>query len=148
MFSGSTNRDDYLTDPDGERRFWIAKITASIDLIGLAHVRDALWKEAYDAYLTGEGWHLEGEANRQATVIQQGRVAEDTLKTDIEDCLQPLTSTCVRQVKDKLKERGILLQGSEHQQNMRINAILKSLGFNKSYRGNVGAYKNVRVHSK
>jgi hypothetical protein len=52
---GTSNLDDILHDPTGNRRFWIWVDTHDendpIDIEGLAELRPMLWGEAYDRYL-------------------------------------------------------------------------------------------------
>ncbi|MFY0661419.1 MAG: PriCT-2 domain-containing protein [Shimia sp.] len=81
VFAGSTNRDQYLKDTDGERRFWPVRV-GRIDVKGLAEVRDALWREAFDAWKSGNDWHLDPIVASFATQQQQERV-EDSPYLDI-----------------------------------------------------------------
>jgi predicted P-loop ATPase len=55
---GTTNEDDFLVDPTGNRRFWPVRITAPIDIAAVAQLRDQLWAEAVEALRLKEPWHL------------------------------------------------------------------------------------------
>ena len=61
VFVGTTNEEEFLTDPTGARRFWPVK-SESIDIPGITAERDQLWAEAVAAYDGGERWYLDGEA--------------------------------------------------------------------------------------
>lgn len=58
VFCGSTNKDEFLNDESGSRRFWVVHVAESVDNVGLASVRDQLFAEADAAYLAGEPWWL------------------------------------------------------------------------------------------
>ena len=58
---GTTNRDDFLKDPTGNRRFWIVPVTKEIDLPLVKGLRDVVWAGAIKAYRSGEDWKLPRE---------------------------------------------------------------------------------------
>jgi predicted P-loop ATPase len=71
VFAGSTNRDTYLKDETGGRRFWPIAVGYWVDNEGLLSVRDQLWAEAVHAYKAGEPWWLGEEDEALARVEQE-----------------------------------------------------------------------------
>jgi predicted P-loop ATPase len=55
IFVGTTNDNEYLTDPSGARRFWPIK-TNKISLLSIKRDRDQLFAEAFHKYDQGENW--------------------------------------------------------------------------------------------
>lgn len=56
---GTTNRQEYLRDSTGDRRFWPVKCGVSgdpCDIDGLQEARDQLFAEAFHLYQRGEKW--------------------------------------------------------------------------------------------
>lgn len=102
IFIGTTNADDFLKDPTGNRRF-LPVLVGSIDLEGLRRDRDQLFAEAVARYQKGETWHEipweEAEAEREKVFdidSWEERIApwlsakcprETTVSEILEDCL-------------------------------------------------------------
>jgi hypothetical protein len=76
VFWGTTNKDDYLNDETGNRRFLPIK-TNAIDLEGLRKSRDAIWGAAVSAYLSGEAYWLSGNLSEIAADEAKGRMEQD-----------------------------------------------------------------------
>lgn len=77
VFAGSTNEEQYLSDPTGNRRFWPV-LCGAINVQGIAAERDQLWAEARARFESDESWwiadpELEAEAQEQ----QSERVGAD-----------------------------------------------------------------------
>ena len=64
IFVGTTNREDFLADATGSRRFWPVSVSR-IDLPALRADRDQLWAEAVAAYHADEPWWLSREQDEQ-----------------------------------------------------------------------------------
>lgn len=72
VFAGTVNRDDYLRDETGGRRFWPIRC-ATIDVEGLARDRDQLWAEAAVRYHAGESWWLDQPDLSDQAEVEQGQ---------------------------------------------------------------------------
>lgn len=75
---GAVNGDGFLTDPEGNRRYWVidcpqAKDSSQfIDGPGAARDRDAIWKAAVLAYRAGVAWQLT-TGEQAASNIRNGK---------------------------------------------------------------------------
>lgn len=82
VFCGTTNDERPLSDDTGARRFWVVPVPNRVTREELERDRDLLWAEAYQAYLCGEPWWLDGHLEK----LQ----AEDSLHFTREGTLEHL----------------------------------------------------------
>lgn len=77
VFAGTTNRDNYLTDPTGNRRIWPATVTAKIDTDKLEADLEQIWAEAVHLALTGERNWMEDEEEAWQVAAADSRAEVD-----------------------------------------------------------------------
>lgn len=78
VFLGTTDKEAYLKDDAGNRRFMPVKV-GDLDFDQLHRDREQLWAEAYCLYANGweETLYLEGDARAVAKAIQQDKMVTD-----------------------------------------------------------------------
>ena len=79
---GSTNDSEILTDPTGNRRYWIVPV-GQIDLAAAERARDQLWAEAVTAYRAGERWYLNREEDAEMRKRQSEYERRDPWEEDV-----------------------------------------------------------------
>jgi predicted P-loop ATPase len=138
VFIGTTNKDAWLQDETGGRRFWPVRCR-SIDLTRLAADRDQLWAEALREYRDGVHWWLEeDDIIKLAKEEQAGRYMGDPwhekvveIATDIANMISS-RSASISEILDKM---DISL---EHQDQRAANRVAHCLKFAKWERKYVG----------
>ncbi len=139
----TTNKEEFLSDETGNRRFWIIPVQKRIDIKLLAKERDAIWAAAVAAYKSGESWWLDYNEELNAETI-----AQEFQTTD--PWLEPIvTFTQHREwvlLGDLLNHLQVDLSRQERAHQMRVTGILKILGWSKNYR-TIGG-KKCRVWEK
>lgn len=90
IFVGTTNRDDYLRDETGGRRFWPIRITRPVDIDLVLKERAQWFAEALYRIETGERWYLEDEREHNLAAVEQNeRYEEDIWFGTVRDYLAP-----------------------------------------------------------
>jgi|HubBroStandDraft_6_1064221.scaffolds.fasta_scaffold116307_1 predicted P-loop ATPase len=89
VFIGTTNRDVYLKDETGGRRFWPVRV-GKIDIDSLGRDRDQLWAEAGMRFNAGESWWLDTKelsdlAAQEVQSRYEGDPWDEPIKKWIED---------------------------------------------------------------
>lgn len=134
VFVGTTNKDEYLQDPTGNRRYWPVRIQ-QFDLERLKQDRDQLWAEAVVAYKSGESWWLSGEEAEVAEKVAQERAAEVAYQHTIlnwwlsKEVDKRPGSVTVQEIADDALNLAAGQQNSKVR--MDIGVALKALGFEK-----------------
>jgi predicted P-loop ATPase len=98
IFAGTVNKDNYLKDETGGRRFWPVKCGA-IKIPELGRDRDQLWAEACERLRLGETWWLDSEA-------LVGAAAEEAQARYDADPWDGLISEWVEDPKQRFDESG------------------------------------------
>ena len=156
IFVGTTNRDDYLRDETGGRRFWPLKVLRPIDLQTVYQERGQWFAEALARIEAGERWHIDGEAEHGLAVIEQdARYEEDIWFQKIAEYLSEKNrasgkkpenaSTATEQMSEMVEKTKagdfvtvtqvaenalkIELKNAKGAEGTRINRILRKLGW-------------------
>lgn len=75
VFVGSTNDEQYLTDPTGNRRYWPIAC-GTVDLEALTADRDMIWAEAVALYQAGVKWYLSKSEEATADTVARERLVQ------------------------------------------------------------------------
>lgn len=132
FFVGTTNKDTYLKDETGNRRFWPVKCEGTIDIEALMADRDQLWAEAVALYEARERWWFsadDGDALTSAREEQDARRVRDAWEAKIERELAPLPETTM----DHVLGTVLLLETKDWTvpTTTRVGNILTALGWEK-----------------
>lgn len=122
VFFGTSNREAFLKDDTGNRRFWPVKVT-SIDTYRLLADRDQLWAEAVHRFEMGERWHLTDQEVTVATSQQAAYVIGDERE---EKLARELAG---RAKVTSLEALDLLEMDHEHRNQVVIAGMLRRMGW-------------------
>jgi predicted P-loop ATPase len=136
VFVGTTNKESYLKDETGGRRFWPVRI-GHIDVAGIVRDRSQLFAEAVDRYRQGEQWWPDTAFERQYIKPEQERRYEaDPWDEDIADFVKNRDRVTVSEIaRQALHFDAIARVGTADQR--RIAGVLASRGWKpgRDYKG-------------
>jgi len=136
VFVGTTNQEQFLIDPTGNRRFWVIKVDKKIDTAYVKDNRDLIWASAMKLYQEGYLWYLTDEEQALSNQINSKYAIDDVWETPVLNWAASKTKPFT--IADVLT---IALQVDIDKQHKsfsnRVSSILKSAG-----------YKSTRMRTK
>lgn len=138
VFMGTTNRETFLRDETGARRFWPIRC-GRIDIDALTRDRDQLFAEAVHLYSAGEHWWPDKDFERTHIAPQQeARYEADAWEEAIARFLRNATRTTIGEVASKAIGITTARIGTAEQR--RIGAAMERLGWVRGKRTNAGRF--------
>jgi predicted P-loop ATPase len=138
VFIGTTNRDTYLRDETGGRRFWPIRC-GRIDIDALARDREQIFAEAVHLYRAGEHWWPDKDFEKMHIAPQQeARYEADAWEEAIARFLSNVSRTTIGEVAaDAL---GITTARIGTHEQRRIGTAMERLGWRRGKRTNAGRF--------
>lgn len=126
IFAATTNREVYMADESGNRRFW-AVACGHIDVRGLERDRDQIWAEAFKLYTEGNAHWLDDDMERIAEREQASRYDNDPWQDSIAGWLKGKKKITVSEILEDCLKREVSQRVRADQ--MRVVRCLKALGW-------------------
>jgi predicted P-loop ATPase len=130
VFVGSTNGQEFLHDPTGERRYWVIPVKQKIPIQMLKEERDAIWATAVQLYRAGEQWWLTPDEDALLTQANQGWQSSDAWEADILNYLDTKSICTISELLNKPLAIDLQRQGKAEQ--MRVGNILRRNGWKRA----------------
>ena len=134
---GTANRDAFLVDPSGSRRFWPIKVRQNINLALLAEWRDQIWSEALDLFHTGVEHWLTPELEKLRAADSENFEAEDPWTVQVDLAVDSLAhagrfASNGFSLAELLSQMGVQVQQQNRAASMKLADILRLKGWIKT----------------
>jgi predicted P-loop ATPase len=136
---GSTNEEEFLNDPSGDRRYWITRVVGFIDIELTRQLRDRIWAAAVEAYRRGEQWHLTPEEEQLHDEANKPFRTEDTWELFISKYVKDRSFVTIAELLSEPLEIEPAKQDKGSQ--MRAAAIMRRLGWHKDKQWHTGTWQ-------
>lgn len=130
IFVGTTNRQEFLNDPTGERRYWVIPVKHRIPIEMLKEERDRIWAAAVNLYRQGEQWWLTPEEEALLEKANQTWQSSDPWESEILKYLLHRDTCTVASILSNAIKLDLPHQGRAEQ--MRAADLLRRNGWVKS----------------
>jgi predicted P-loop ATPase len=132
VFIGTTNREAYLRDETGGRRFWPIK-AGEIDAHALTADRDQLFAEAVAQFRAGKRWWPDRKFEQEHIIaVQASRYEGDCWEDPIQDYIRDRERVTIGQIAKDALSMDTPRIGTADQR--RIAAVLELLGWYRATR--------------
>lgn len=88
VLCATTNDENPLSDPTGNTRYNVVRVSGALDFEGLAASRDELWSAAGVLFEAGEPWWLQGDEKLWAVDAQEKHRAIDDVEAWLSELLE------------------------------------------------------------
>lgn len=127
VFAGTTNQDQFISDPTGARRFWVVDVGYKGSPEALERDKRQLLAEAYAAYRAGEKWWFTDDRD-ESTVSAAAETAQEI--DPWYEIIQHFVEGRERvKIKDLFEDMEISADRQGTHSVRRAAAVLKELGF-------------------
>ncbi|NUN66341.1 hypothetical protein HCU40_16675 [Pseudanabaena biceps] len=126
---GSTNRDDFLNDSTGSRRFWVVPVQGKVNLKKLKENREAIWGAAVQCFLNKEPWFL----SQQEEILRQELNKEYQKEEPWFEAISNYCSCRDRVTTSEILDRVLKIEIGKQDKpsQMRVTDVLRALGWVK-----------------
>ncbi|MEH2236010.1 VapE domain-containing protein [Nostoc sp.] len=127
VFVGTTNEQEILNDPTGNRRFWIIAVKKKIPIFEVMKNRDKIWAAANALYKSGFEWKLTDEQEERREILNEAYQSVDPWSEVIEEFILPgqrfvSTESLYRLLDIELSKRDPFIA-------RRISSVMRHMGW-------------------
>lgn len=127
---GTTNREQFLADTTGNRRFWVIPITHPLDWAKLRTERNRIWAAAVTLYQSGEQWWLTQEEGQKVDASREQYESVDPWFNPIQEYVDGLPAVTT----EAILFNAVELDKSKHNTGhaRRVSDIMHKLGWKQT----------------